>query len=188
MPRKYIILFLIYLIICAVLILLYDHFMVYVGVGLSFLFVIQLYLAYYTHYVRLPKVEILRGQRVFAYLKSVYGSGAEIQKGYFEFHFQDRTILFRYFSDVVKNLRIDNNLILYLDISQLDPYLQKLCRIHFYCTDFDNRTWVMERVDTFFSSSTKALSRQSIKTVKRLIEEVDQYVEEKTAQSKRTID
>lgn len=115
-------------------------------------------------------------QKIFELLKNKYPGLKENKLGLFEYSINGKNLLFEY--TVIEGRQKSNILKVYLDISPIEEDIKKLCKIHFYCTNIDNRDWVEMSVDIYFDS-LKNLANHSTKTVNRIISETGGYISEK---------
>lgn len=114
---------------------------------------------------------------MFEALKNKFEGLKENSLGFFEYTIDNKNILFEYETIISRN-SFSNILKVYFDISTIEEDIKKLCKIHFYCTNIDNRDWVLMPVELLFDSVNN-LAKHSHKTVQKLISETEFYISEK---------
>ncbi|MTH16449.1 hypothetical protein [Flavobacterium sp. LC2016-01] len=120
-----------------------------------------------------------RRQKIFELLENKYEGLKENDLGFFEYSVNNKNILFEYILAGDRNK--SNVLKVYLDISIIEEDIKKLCKIHFYCKNIDNRDWVEMPVEVFFDT-LKNLAKYSSNTVSKIIFETESYIGEKRAE------
>lgn len=143
------------------------------------IFLTILIISYRIYYeiVLAKKIPLKRKEKLLVLLSNKFDGLKENHLGLFEFTLKNRNLLFEYKAIRHKN-GFSNYLKVYLDISTIEENIKKLCKIHFYCTNIDNRDWVEMPVDVFFDSLNN-LAKYSDKTVNRIISETEIYISEK---------
>jgi hypothetical protein len=137
----------------------------------------------YYNKVIAKKVTLKRKHKIFELLKDKFAGLKEINPGVFECDINNnKNILFQYIAGHPYRYRISNHLIVYLEISNIEEDIKKLCKIHFECSTIDNRDWVKKPVDLFLSNSLNSLVNYSEKTIKSMISETEFYISEKRAE------
>ena len=121
-----------------------------------------------------------RKQKIFELLKNKYQGLKENNLGFLEYSINNKNILFEYTTTRFKN-SFSNNLNIYLDITNIEDDIKKLCKIHFYCSTIDNRDWVKMPVDVLYESLNN-LAKYSNKTVLKIISETEFYISQKRAE------
>lgn len=137
----------------------------------------------YFEFVIAKKIPLKRKEKTFELLSNNFEGLKENNLGLFELTVNNKNILFEYKAIRHRN-GFSNVLKVYLDISHVEDDIRKLCRIHFYCTNIDNRDWVGMPVDVLFGS-IKNLVKYSDKTVNRIISETEIYISEKRRERDR---
>ncbi|MBZ4041267.1 hypothetical protein [Flavobacterium hibisci] len=117
-----------------------------------------------------------RRQKMFELLNQQYEGLKENNLGYFEYSINNKNILFEY--KTYRSKTVVNILKVYVDISNIEEDIRKLCKIHFYCVNIDNRDWVEMPVDVIFDTLNN-LAKKSNKTVSKIISETEIYISEK---------
>ena len=126
------------------------------------------------------KIPIKRKKKIFELLKNKYEGLIENDLGYLEYKIDNKTILFKYSSTRFKN-SFSNNLFVYFDITNIEDDIKNLCKIHFYCSNIDNRDYVGIRVDVFYETLNR-LAKYSKNTVYEIITETEFYISQKRAE------
>ena len=126
------------------------------------------------------KIPIKRKQKIFELLKNKFEGLKENNLGFLEYNTDNKNILFEYTTTRIKN-SFSNNLNIYLDITNIENDIKKLCKIHFYCSTIDNRDWVKMPVEVLYESLDN-LAKYSTKTVLKIISETDLYIFQKRAE------
>ena len=146
-----------------------------------FIIFILIFLCYNIYFQKVvtKKIQLQRKQKIFELLKNKYEGLKENDIGFFEYSVNNKNILFEY---ILRKGRNKSNILkVYLDISTIEEDIKKLCKIHFYCINIDNRDWIEMPVEVYFDSLNN-LAKQSMKTVNRIILETENYISEKRAE------
>lgn len=117
-----------------------------------------------------------RKHKIFELLKKKYQGLKENDLGFFEYSTNSKNILFGY--KTYRSKTITNILKVYLDISTVEEDIKNLCKIHFNCTNIDDRDWVEMPVEVLFDTLNN-LAKKSSKTVTKIISETDFYISQK---------
>lgn len=143
--------------------------------------IILIFVCYEIYFERviLKKMASKRRQKIFELLENKYEGLKENDLGFFEYSVNNKNILFEYILAGDRNK--SNVLKVYLDISIIEEDIKKLCKIHFYCKNIDNRDWVEMPVEVFFDT-LKNLAKYSSNTVSKIIFETESYIGEKRAE------
>ncbi|OXA73614.1 hypothetical protein B0A67_02750 [Flavobacterium aquidurense] len=126
------------------------------------------------------KIPSKRKQKIFRILKVRFQGLKENNLGFFEYQIDNKNILFEYKTIRNKN-NFSNILKIYLDISNIEDDIKKLCKIHFYCSNIDNRDWVGLHVKAFYGSLNN-LAKNSDKTLHEIISDTETYISIKRAE------
>ncbi len=139
------------------------------------------FLNIYIEEIHHPKVFLKRKKTINSLLFEKYKNGKELSENYFSSKVYNRNIIFLYSSNVSsRGYKIQNSLAVYLDISHLDENIKRLCKIHFYCKNIDDKEYIYSNVtSSFFSNSLKTLTNNSDKTIKSIIQKSEKYIIEK---------
>jgi len=127
------------------------------------------------------RIPVKRKQKIFELLKNKFEGLQENSLGFLEYSINNKNILFGYTSTRTVNNSFSNNLKIYLDITNTEEDIKKLCKIHFYCSTIDNRDWVEMRVDPLYESLNN-LAKYSEQTLNKLISKTDFYISQKRAE------
>lgn len=127
------------------------------------------------------KIPVERKLKIFELLKNEFEGLKENQLGFLEYSTENKNILFEYTCvRTVKN-SFSNNLRVYLDITNIEDDIKKLCKIHFYCSTIDDKDYVTMPVEVLFPSLPN-LANYANKTVGQIISETDFYISHKRAE------
>lgn len=126
------------------------------------------------------KIPDQRKKRIFELLNDEFDGLIENHLGFLEYRIDNKTILFEFTTIRIKN-SFSNKLTIYLDITNIEDDIKKLCKIHFYCATIDDKDWVTMPVEALYASLSN-LANYSTKTVRKIISETDIYVSQKRAE------
>ncbi len=146
-----------------------------------FIFSIGICYQIYFDKIIAKRIPIRRKLKIFELLKNKFEGLKENNLGYLEYKINNKNILFGFTSNRTVKNSFSNNLYIYLDITNIEDDIKKLCKIHFYCSTIDNRDWVEMRVEPFYESLSN-LAKYSNKTVQKIISETDFYISQKRAE------
>jgi hypothetical protein len=131
------------------------------------------------------KIPVKRKQKIFELLKNKFEGLKENDLGFLEYSIDNKNILFEYTTTRIKN-SFSNDLNIYLEITNIENDIKKLCKIHFYCSTIDNRDWVKMPVEVLYGSLNN-LAKYSTKTVLKIISETEHYISQKTAERDKNL-
>lgn len=155
------------------------------AVFLILFFSITIGFSIYFEKVIAKRIPVSRKQKIYELLKNDFKELKENNLGFFECDIDGKKILFEYIVTRYK-FNFSNYLYLYLDITNLEEDIKKLCKIHFYCSNIDNRDWVKMEVTVLFST-VDILAKHSKKTVNELISETSIYILQKRVEQTKKI-
>jgi hypothetical protein len=130
----------------------------------------------YFEIIIFERISSEKKQKIFSLLKNNFQGLKENHFGFFECKINNHNLLFEF--KILRTQQVSNTLKVFLDMSEIEEDIKKLCKIHFYCTHIDNRDWVEMPVDLYFDSLGN-LAKHSTKTVNRIIRETESYISEK---------
>ena len=139
-------------------------------------FLVLLYQSYFDRVVA-KRIITNRKEEIYELLKKEFEGLQENDFGFLEYKFDSKIIMFEYYCVRTRN-GFNNHLKIYLDISDLEEDIKKLCKIHFYCFNAGERDYVTMPVDIFYKTLNR-LVKNSPKTIAKIIAETDLYVLEK---------
>ena len=139
-------------------------------------FLVLLYQNYFDRVVA-KRIITNRKEEIYELLKKEFEGLQENDFGFLEYKFDSKIIMFEYYCVRTRN-GFNNQLKIYLDISDLEEDIKKLCKIHFYCFSEGERDYVTMPVDIFYKTLNR-LVKNSPKTIAKIIAETDLYVFEK---------
>lgn len=146
---------------------------------LIMLLILVLVLLYQSYFDRIVAKRIIanRKDEIYELLKKEFEGLQENDLGFLEYKFKSKTILFEYYCVRVRH-GFQDHLKIYLDISDLEEDIKKLCKIHFYCFNVDERDYVTMPVDIFCTTMVR-LVKHSSKTIAKIIADTEDYISEK---------
>jgi hypothetical protein len=139
----------------------------------------------YFEKIMAKKIPVKRKQKIFELLNKEFEGLKENTLGFLEYNLNNKNILFEYTTTRIKN-SFSNDLNIYLDITNIENDIKKLCKIHFYCSTIDNRDWVKMPVEVLYESLNN-LAKYSPKTVDKIISETEFYISEKRAERDKNL-
>ena len=139
-------------------------------------FLVLLYQSYFDRVVT-KRIITNRKEKIYELLKKEFKGLQENDFGFLEYKFDSKIIMFEYYCVSGRN-SFQDHLKIYLDISDLEEDIKKLCKIHFYCFTAGERDYVTMPVDIFYKTLNR-LVKHSPETIAKIIAETDLYVFEK---------
>ncbi|WP_341225373.1 hypothetical protein [uncultured Arcticibacterium sp.] len=136
---------------------------------------------FYFREIRESKVTLKRKEKVHNLLIGKYGNGKKTSEGDLECLIKNKNIIFKYHTSLSHQSYVLNNfLTLYLDISNIESDIKKLCKVHFFCDEIDSRDCICSSVNSsLFSNSLKTLVENSENALESIIEKSDTYIWQK---------
>lgn len=158
-----------------------------INVYIVILPLIFLTIDFYFREIRESKVTSKRKEKIHNLLIEKYGNGKKTSEGDLECLIKRKNIIFKYHTSLSHQSYVLNNfLTLYIDISNIENDIKKLCKIHFFCQEIDSRDCIRSSVNSsLFNNSLKTLVKNSENVLESIIEKSDTYISQKREEKRK---
>lgn len=135
-----------------------------------------MFILFFLYEILQPFLRKKRKKKLKELIKKKYVKTSEDSNGNMLFEFQNEQIMVEYHCDNIIGTYLHNSIIIHLDISETEPELLNLCKIHFETKLIDGKIWIVKIFKPFRRKTVKYLVRNSEKEIIKIIEEYKGYI------------